>query len=160
VIEWCKTLVSAQIDAFVSGWTAVLEVTLPSDRQVVNWGEVRTMSEAGISFGSHSVTHAILTRLDRDEVIREAADSLSALVRQPIRSIPIFCYPNGEWSEEIGRCVKAVGYQAATTTQFGYETETPSNLFGLKRVNVHDDISCSDALFAFHLAGYNNPGSW
>jgi len=118
------------------------------------------MSEVGVSFGSHSVTHTILTKLHCDDVMREAVDSWSALKQQPIRSVPIFCYPNGDWSEKIGRCVKAAGYQAATTTQFGYETQAPSNLFGLKRVSVHDDISCSDTLFAFHLAGYNNARPW
>lgn len=160
VVEWCKTLAPAQIDAFVSGWTAVLDVTPPSDRQVVNWDEVRTMSEAGVSFGSHSATHTILTKLHCEQVRREAVDSWAVLMQQPIRSIPIFCYPNGNWTEEIGRCVKAAGYQAATTTQFGYETQTPSNLFGLKRVSVHNDISHSDTLFAFHLAGYNNAKFW
>jgi peptidoglycan/xylan/chitin deacetylase (PgdA/CDA1 family) len=160
VVEWCKTLVPAQIDAFVSGWAAALEVGLPSDRRVVNWDEVRAMSEAGLSFGSHSVTHTILTKLHADDVMREAVDSWSALTQQPIHSVPIFCYPNGDWSEEIGRCVKAAGYQAATTTQFGYENQTPSNLFGLKRVSVHNDISYSDMLFAFHLAGYNNARPW
>jgi peptidoglycan/xylan/chitin deacetylase (PgdA/CDA1 family) len=156
VVEWCKTLVPSQIDAFVSAWAAALEVTLPSDRQVVNWEEVRVMSDAGMSFGSHSVTHRILTKVHCDDVMREAVDSWSALRQQPIRSVPVFCYPNGNWSEEIGQYVKAAGYQAATTTQFGYETQTPSNLFGLRRVHVHDEISRNDGLFAFHLAGYNN----
>lgn len=160
VVEWCKTLSPAQIDAFVSGWAEALELMLPSERQVVNWEEVRTMSEAGVSFGSHSVTHTILTKLHWDDVMREAVDSWSALTQRSIRSVPVFCYPNGDWSEEIGRCVKAAGYQAATTTQFGYETQTPSNLFGLNRVSVHNDISCSDALFAFHLAGFTHARPW
>ena len=85
VVEWCKTLVPAQIDAVVSVWAAALEVRLPSDRQVVNWDEVRAMSEAGVSFGSHSVTHTILTKLHCDEVMREAVDSWSALKQQPDR---------------------------------------------------------------------------
>jgi peptidoglycan/xylan/chitin deacetylase (PgdA/CDA1 family) len=160
VVEWCKTLSSAQIAVFVSGWAEVLEVTLPSNRQVVNWEEVRTMSDAGVSFGSHSVTHAILTKLHWDDVMREMVDSWASLTQRSIRVVPVFCYPNGDWSEEIGRCVKAAGYQAATTTQFGYESQTPSNLFGLNRVSVHHDISCSDALFAFHLAGFNQVRPW
>lgn len=160
VVEWCKALSPTQIGVFVSGWAEALEVTLPSDRQVVNWEEVRAMSDAGVSFGSHSVTHTILTKLHWDEVMREAVDSWSALTQRSIRSVPVFCYPNGDWSDEIGRCVKAAGYQAATTTQFGYETHAPSNLFGLNRVSVHHDISCSDALFAFHLAGFNQARPW
>lgn len=160
LIEWCKTLAPVHIDNLVSGWAEALEVNLPSDRQILNWDEVRVMSEAGLSFGSHSVTHAILTKLYCDEVMQEASDSWATLKQQPIRAIPVFCYPNGDCSEEIGRWVEAAGYQAATTTQFGYETQAPKNLFGLKRVSIHEDVSCNDNLFAFHLAGFNNIRPW
>lgn len=160
VVEWCKTLSPAQIPMFVAGWADALQVTVPSNRQVVNWDEVRAMSDAGVSFGSHSVTHTILTKLNREGVMREAVDSWASLTQRSVRLVPVFCYPNGDWSEEIRRCVQAAGYQAATSTQFGYETQTPSNLFSLNRVSVHHDISYSNALFAFHLAGFNQARPW
>lgn len=156
LIEHCKALKSEQIDMFVSSWADTLDVSLPNERQVVNWGEVREMSAAGISFGSHSVSHKILTTLEPREVVQEVEDSWAVLTQQRVNSVPVFCYPNGNWSEEIGRAVKAAGYKAATTTEFGYEGKTPTNLFGLKRVNVHNHITFTDNLFAFHLAGYNN----
>jgi len=48
------------------------------------------------------------------------------------------------------------GYAAATTTEFGYEDRVPSRRFGLKRINIHNDLTYTPKLFAFHLAGYNN----
>lgn len=156
LIENCKAFKPEQIDMFVSSWADTLEVSLPTERLVINWDEVREMSAAGISFGSHSVSHRILTKLEPREVVQEVEDSWAVLTQQHVNSVPVFCYPNGDWSAEIGSAVKAAGYRAATTTEFGYEGRTPTDPFGLKRVNVHNHITFTDNLFAFHLAGYNN----
>lgn len=156
LIERCKAFKPEQLDALLSGWAAGLELGLPVERQVINWDEARAMSAAGVSFGSHSVSHKILTKLTPGEIAQEVEDSWAVLAQQRVDSVPVFCYPNGDWSEDIGSAVKAAGYKAATTTEFGYEGQTPMNRFGLKRVNVHDHITCTDSLFAFHLAGYNN----
>lgn len=156
LIEQCKTFNSEQLDALLSGWAASLEVGLPLERQVINWDEARAMSAAGVSFGSHSVSHKILTKLTPREIVQEVEGSWATLAQQRVNSVPVFCYPNGDWSTDISSAVKAAGYKAATTTEFGYETQMPTNQFGLKRVNVHDHITCTDNLFGFHLAGYNN----
>lgn len=158
IIEGCKTADQGQIDALIAGWTEQLGVVLPRDRQVINWAEAQEMSAARISFGSHSVTHRILTHLGSSEVHREVGESWKTLRENPIETVPVFCYPNGDWSAEVGRSVEAAGYAAATTTKFGYEDRMPSQRFGLKRINIHNDVTHTDKLFAFHLAGYNNVG--
>ena len=147
-----------RINMFAASWADLLEVVVPPNRQVVTWDEVREMSAAGITFGSHSVSHRILPALPRKEIVQEVAESWTVLSQQSIRTVPVFCYPNGDWSGEVSQCVEAAGYRAATTTQFGFETATPANRFGLKRINVHHDVTCSDDLFAFHLAGFNCRG--
>lgn len=156
VIECCKTFRSEQIDQFAETWAQALRVKLPNDRQVINWDEAKDMSRNGISFGSHSVSHEILTTLPHDAVVREVTDSWLALRGAGIGSLPVFCYPNGDWSEEIARAVQAAGYAAATTTEFGHEGSQPQSMFGLKRINIHQDITSTDALFGFHLAGLNH----
>ena len=159
LIEGCKAFELEQIERLVSRWLDMLDVRLPVERQVINWDEARVMSAAGITFGSHSVNHAILTKLKPQEVWQEIKDSWKALTQHQVNSVPVFCYPNGDWSTDIGQAVKAAGYRAAITTEFGYEGPAPAHQFGLKRINVHDRISSTENLFAFHLAGYNN-GKW
>ena len=156
MIERCKMLAQEQIDALIVAWERQLDVVLPRDRQVINWAEAQEMSAAGVSFGSHSATHRILTHLDSNEVHREVDGSWKALREKPVATVPVFCYPNGDWSAEVGRSVEAAGYAAATTTEFGYEDRVPSRRFGLKRINIHNDVTYTPKLFAFHLAGYNN----
>ncbi|MEQ1654310.1 MAG: polysaccharide deacetylase family protein [Nitrospira sp.] len=153
VIEWCKRIDQKKINDFLGRWAEALGVEFPADRQVMNWSEVREMSAQGISFGSHSVTHGILTTLSSTEVDRELRDSWAKLREQLIRSIPVFCYPNGDWSDQIGESVKAAGYLAAATTRHGCEGANPSHLYGLNRINVHQHVTYTDELFGFYLAG-------
>ena len=129
---------------------------LPRNRQVIDWSEAQEMSAAGMSFGSHSATHRILTLLDADQARREIQGSWDTLRAKPVTTVPVFCYPNGDWSPEVARLVEAAGYAAAVTTQFGYEDAAPTQRFALKRINVHDHVTRTPALFAFHLAGFNH----
>jgi peptidoglycan/xylan/chitin deacetylase (PgdA/CDA1 family) len=156
LIERCKGESLDQINDLIVSVAGALEVNLPADRQVIDWNEARHMAKAGVTFGSHSVTHRIMTNLPHEVVYAEAKESLEVLRRQGLNPVPVFCYPNGNWSPEVAEWVKAAGYEAATTTRFGYESSAPGNSFGVKRVNVHQDMTCSEEVFAFHLAGFNN----
>jgi peptidoglycan/xylan/chitin deacetylase (PgdA/CDA1 family) len=156
MIEGCKMLAQHQVDTLIRAWARQIDVALPRDRQVISWTEAKEMSAAGVSFGSHSATHRILTRLDPDEATLEIAESWKVLKEQLVETIPVFCYPNGDWSTQVARSVEAAGYAAATTTEFGHEVGTPSRRFGLKRVGIHNDVTYTPELFAFHLAGYNH----
>lgn len=156
IIECCKVLTQEQIDALIAAWAGHIHAVLPRDRQVINWNEAAEMSAAGVSFGSHSSTHRLLTHLKSNEVHREVTESWDMLRAKPIVTVPVFCYPNGNCSEEVRRSVEAAGYTAATTTEFGYEDRMPSQPFGLKRINIHNDVTYTPKLFAFHLAGFNN----
>lgn len=157
VVEGCKMLRPEQIDILVTTWAEQLGVDLPGNRQVINWAEAQEMSAAGVSFGSHSDTHRILTYVHPNELVQEFEGSWAMLRQQPIMTVPVFCYPNGDWSEGISQSVSAAGYAAATTTQFGYEEQIPTRRFALKRMTIHNDVTYTDKLFAFHLAGYNHP---
>jgi peptidoglycan/xylan/chitin deacetylase (PgdA/CDA1 family) len=160
LIEYCKPFPQDRIDSLLSGLMESLQVTLPSDRQVINWDEARAMSAAGVSFGSHSVNHRILTGLNLSQVAHEVEHSGETLRHERVNYVPVFCYPNGDWSADIGCVVERAGYKAATTTEFGYETANPASRFALKRVNVHDYVTSNNSLFAFHLTGHNSFSWW
>ena len=155
LIEGCKAQSYNRIDAFVQEWADALRLPLPSERQVLDWDEVKEMSRAGISFGSHSMTHKILTTVSNEELQQELLGSWDTLRRHLDHVLPVFCYPNGNWDEAIGQAVAAAGYEAAVTTEFGYEEPDPRSLFGLKRINVHQSVAYNNNLFALHLAGWN-----
>jgi len=156
LIECCKAAPHQRIDELASRLAGEMEARLPDQRLAMNWGEVEEMSAAKISFGSHSVAHKILTTVSDAELHEEVYGSLEDLRKRNLNVVPVFCYPNGNYSPTVIRCVESAGYCAATTTEPGWEDGNTSQLFRLKRIGVHNDLTCSDALFAFHLAGYNS----
>lgn len=129
-----------------------LGVAEPSERRIVDWDEVAEMAAHGISFGSHSATHAILTATDAQQLETEVGESLAVLRERAKNWIPVFAYPNGTYSEAVVQRVEAAGYVAAVTTDPGAETGAARDRFRIRRIGVHDDISRTPALFSFHLS--------
>jgi peptidoglycan/xylan/chitin deacetylase (PgdA/CDA1 family) len=156
IIERWKTLPEGEIHNFIENTGRVLEVDWPDKRLVLNWKEIEEMSGNGISFGSHSVHHRILTRVGVAEAREEIENSLEMLTGRNINFIPVFCYPNGSYNDEIQEIVKRSGYRAAVNGHSGFERELPEDLFGIKRIGVHNDMSRWLSLFSWHIAGLNH----
>lgn len=156
MIEDIKQLHEDEIEALVDDAFSVLDLVLPDDRILLNWTEIEEMSGHHISFGSHSLSHAILTKLSVEKVRFELESSLKVLREKDINHVPVFCYPNGNYSKEITELAKSAGYAAAVTTRFGVENSSPQRPFALKRIGIHNDISDTVSLFAFHISGLNN----
>jgi peptidoglycan/xylan/chitin deacetylase (PgdA/CDA1 family) len=152
-ISRCKLMRRADIDRALDKLMRENGTCLPRDRMVMNWDEVAEMARNGISFGSHSLTHAILTHESADDVERELRGSLHELRDHRVNCVPVFCYPNGNYSTKIIDQVKAVGYRAAVCSETGWESHVPRNLFALRRVAIHNDVSKTMPLFALRLSG-------
>ena len=104
---------------------------------ILNWDEIKDMSESGISFGSHGMTHSILTTLDPEEIKYEITESKRILREQIGEDIRLFSYPNGgekDFNQEIINLLIDNGYRAACTLIRGKNTNT--SLFTLRRYCV------------------------
>jgi peptidoglycan/xylan/chitin deacetylase (PgdA/CDA1 family) len=154
-IEYLKNNSLAEIEKILKSlgefWDADFEKT---ERSFLNWDEVVEMRDSGlISFGSHTVKHQILTTVDRDVVAKELKDSRKRLLHEGVvdDSFIPFCYPNGNYSDEIVEMVMMAGYHLAVTTEKGWNHKDDEP-FTLKRIGMHEDMSFSTALFACKLA--------
>src|SRR5262249_48288960 len=154
-IEAWKRRTPEAIERGLREMSQALGIEEPRDRVVVNWEEVGEMARNGISFGSHSATHAILTNVPPAALEREIDGSLRVLQERSGNCVRVFCYPNGGHSDDVARRVASAGYIGAVTVDFGWETGRPTDLFRIHRIGVHNDISETTPLFAFHLAGLN-----
>jgi peptidoglycan/xylan/chitin deacetylase (PgdA/CDA1 family) len=158
MIERCKQMSIEQIRTLLESLASELNIPLPKDRVIVNWDEVREMSLNGLSFGSHSCSHRILTTISPDETSDELARSKEVLLAQGVNYVPVFCYPNGNNDARIQGQVEDCGYQAAVTVQMGVEGAKPKNRFAIPRVGIHNDVTSTMPLFSFRLFG-PMPGS-
>ncbi|MGA9854339.1 MAG: polysaccharide deacetylase family protein [Gammaproteobacteria bacterium] len=94
--------------------------------------QIREWLAAGHEIGSHSLTHPFLTRLPRSQAREEISASKKILEDLFGHPIQYFCYPYGDWNNDICNLVMAAGYKAAFTTNPGVNT-CDESLYTLKR---------------------------
>ena len=141
----------------------------------MTWDDVRRLSLAGVTFGPHSVTHPLLSRVNAEQSQREIAESWRRVRAEAgVGAVPIFCYPNGE-AADYGRreeeFVAESGMRAAVSTSPGYASPrhlsaaAPALRYGLPRFAYTDDrtafIQCAGGMerakMAFRRALRPNP---
>ena len=66
--------------------------------------------------GAHTLSHPHLTTLNKDEASREIFGSKEYLQNILGKEVKMFCYPSGEFNEEIKNLVRKVGFLGARTT--------------------------------------------
>jgi peptidoglycan/xylan/chitin deacetylase (PgdA/CDA1 family) len=94
-----------------------------------------TWRNAGMDIGSHTCTHANLTKLNADEARKQIYNSKQELEQALDCEVRHFCYPYGLHSPEHRIMVKEAGYATATTTQRGL-TQAGDDPYTLRRVMV------------------------
>lgn len=152
-IEGLKSLPVARIEEIVTGVAAKLGISLENERTMLSWEEIREMGRNGISFGSHTCEHRILTQVELPEAAWEIRESMTKLRSEELdlNYVPVFCYPNGRYNEDIRSLVSDAGYAAAVTTKLGRQSRDLKDPFTISRIGVHDDIAHSKSLFSLRL---------
>lgn len=102
----------------------------------MTWGEVRGLAAKGIEIGSHTVTHANLALLARDEVVEELGESKRRIERELGMPCPNFCYPYGKYSPEVPDLVREAGYKSAVSTVFPGRNLAGQNAYLLQRYSI------------------------
>lgn len=113
------------------------------------------MSNDGIDFGSHAVTHAILTRVERHQARYEISHSKIEIERKIGKRVRHFSYPNGEKSDfdqRIKQLVKDNNYISACSAVNG-TNGLQDDAFSLKRRAIDD---CPIYVFAAKITGIFN----
>ncbi len=97
-------------------WTGHDEPGIPA-LPLLDWDALGRLHEQGLSIGSHSRTHAWLTRVDAGQLRDEVEGAQTDLrERLGVRST-VFCYPYGDFDARVERAV-AEHYRWACTTEF------------------------------------------
>lgn len=100
----------------------------------MDWDALRSISERGFEVGSHTASHAHLTRLsDRDLAgeLRRSRELIEAELSRPCRFL---AYPYGENDERVRNAAQAAGYEAGYSLR---ATGEPYDLYGVPRVGVY-----------------------
>ena len=106
--------------------------------QLMDWSQIRNWQERGVSFGSHTLTHPWLTRLDDASLRAEVADSKKLIEDRLGGPVHHFCYPYGDHDERVVAAVREAGYRTACTTQRG-TVRAGADPLRLARISVGKD---------------------
>jgi peptidoglycan/xylan/chitin deacetylase (PgdA/CDA1 family) len=125
-------------------------------RECLTWRDVGALRAAGVSFGSHTVSHPVLHQITWTEIRHELSDSRQQLedeLQEPNRA---FSYPyafpqeDRDFVERFSAELVSQGYDAAVTTVIG-RAALGDDMLRLKRLPVND--TDDQALFTGKLAG-------
>jgi peptidoglycan/xylan/chitin deacetylase (PgdA/CDA1 family) len=113
---------------------------------LMTWAEVRELQTLGIRFGSHTVNHPDLEKLDEKQIDREVGQSKQTLEDKLGVPIKSFAYPYAfpEHNRAFTRCLAEIlesyGYENGVSTVIG-RARSGDNRFFLPRlpVNTWDD---------------------
>ena len=102
---------------------------------MLNWEEIREMSNHGISFGAHTHTHPVLASLDLFEAEQEIVRSKAIIEEKLNINVDEFAYPVGKrihYSDLLFPILKNHGFKYAVTTSKD-RISHHSNLHSLSR---------------------------
>lgn len=109
----------------------------------LTWPQIREMSRNGIEFGSHTVTHPVLSQVSDDRCLRElqlSKERLESELGVPVSSLS---YPVGgprSFDARTVRLAKECGYQLAFTYCPGQNRVSRLDRFAIRRLHVEADM--------------------
>lgn len=103
--------------------------------RLMDWNEIRELSEYGYEFAAHSRTHPDLTRISIEKAESEMAESKSAIEDNLGIAAASFAYPYGKYNASIEQLARNY-YKSACSTELG-KVKAGDNPFTLKRLDAY-----------------------
>jgi peptidoglycan/xylan/chitin deacetylase (PgdA/CDA1 family) len=113
------------------------------ERMMLNWDEVQEMRKDGITIGSHSHTHPILSRMPIQKAKDEILDSKKVVEKNVDIEVKHFSFPNGreeDFSEELRDYCREIGFESTCSVIYGTNNALEGNVFALKRIGAINPI--------------------
>ncbi len=108
------------------------------DRTMLNWPEIVEMSENGITFGAHTMTHPTLSKMKTKQAKSEIYLSRKKIEKFIKKKVNHFAIPNGQsrdFTEELRAFCRNENFKSILTTNFGIVNEN-SSPYDLPRVHI------------------------
>lgn len=161
VIEWLKHMPAEKRQKVLDRILSRSEKQDNSNEAdcMLTWSQAVEMSRDGIDFGTHTVTHPLLSYEDDVTVQRELLMSKQSVEEKLGKKVRAFAYPNGDWDARVCRLVEQTGYECAFTTKPGGHCPGQDG-YTIQRILLHEgnvtgrDGQFSPAILRLTLAGW------
>lgn len=112
-------LTEEQRNLSIQNLAIVARVDIPinlGEELILSWDEVREMSKDGFTFGAHTITHPILTKLPVEEARRQIIESKKRIEEEVGQVVTAFSYPHGAYNNSIKEILKESEFTYALTS--------------------------------------------
>jgi peptidoglycan/xylan/chitin deacetylase (PgdA/CDA1 family) len=131
-----------------------LSTDLPIQQENIDnylkWINVKDMMEREITFGSHCLSHRILTGLSKEDISAEIGDSKTNIEAEINTNVKSIAYPNGNYNEIVLKSTQITGYSLGFSTESGHVGQK-TNRYAIPRININDVVSHNLPLFYCRL---------
>lgn len=110
----------------------------------MSWEQAREMQRGGIEFGSHTVTHPMLSRVDEAGLEVELGESKRAIEAELGRPVETVAYPIGghtAFDDRVIRIAKSHGYRLGLSYMRGVNFVDAFEPFAVRRLHVERDTT-------------------
>ncbi len=122
----------------------------------LSWAQIKEMSDAGMTIGSHTINHPHLSRKQKNEsqeayekrVSRELEVSKEEIESHIGKKVEFFAYPYGSFNDDVIRLLKKAGYRNATTVLWD-KNFTDTDKFKMRRRPVTNFMKLPDFVKIF-----------
>lgn len=122
---------------------------MPEHDHYMDWRDLEDISDV-FEVGSHTTTHAVLTRISFQDAEKEISESRINISKKTGKNILSFAYPNGDFNDDLAKAVEQAGYSCALAYRKGNNSNSTSRYKLFRRgINFADNIE----VFACKVAG-------
>lgn len=108
-----------------------MEISIP----FLTWAQAREMESAGMEFGSHTLSHARLSKLNPKQLHDEIRNSWERLQARLANPLPCFCAPYGDYPHSAYQVVKE--YYRYSFLTYSYRSQYKDFKDVISRVGVY-----------------------
>jgi peptidoglycan/xylan/chitin deacetylase (PgdA/CDA1 family) len=112
----------------------------------LNEREIQELANSGlVEIGAHTAHHEILTNITKKQAKQSIIKSITTLNEITGKYPRHFCYPNGDYSDEIIRLLSRLDIYSAVTVKNGFIEPKTTNRYELPRI----PIAHFDSIYSF-----------
>lgn len=160
--RWLKSLSQIDRDQIITrlgadlGLTSCLNTSEGSAYKLMTWDQARRMAAQGMTIGSHTVSHQILSSANHEEVQNEIVISRKKIEKEIGQQCWCFSYPNGtdaDFRLSDKEAVQSAGYACAFTQISGFVNKD-ADCCALPRISMSE--SFDNQIFLSRLTGIHH----
>jgi peptidoglycan/xylan/chitin deacetylase (PgdA/CDA1 family) len=143
VLRFCSENSTTDYAPLIDELETACDCARPSgsiERCFLNWDEAREMQAAGMTFGSHTHMHEVLSGLTPERQYSELAESRAILERELGRPVDVLAYPVGRpytFNHETQAALDRAGYRAAFSFYGGANFRGNVNRLDIRREDCY-----------------------